>query len=765
VSLKVRGKTHPVRIWDSRVDAPILGDELGLDTETEPIVDWRTPPLVMMQVSNGQSVDVVAWDQAEEYLNLLVRSSRKPLRIYMHNAAFDLRVLGSHILYQMLENDQIVDTGVRHRLHRISVQGWFEQPVSLDKLVHQYLRQELPKPEEVRLSYRRGMIATRAQVRYAALDALATIKVAQAMPAQPTEAMQTRADLALDLIGQTGIQVDREAWDKLKGELAGRLERSSEKLRLLGLEPDADSAKPASVLARVCSLLGATPPDRVWSAGRQCTLLLAVLAPVNEATGLVGIRAAVQGMLAAGPPPIASDVQKAATAAVLAQVGMEDLVKATAARTWLMATETTLNLRLQGLGGAALAKALAAAYHAGGGWKSDSPLGGPVNYLQAHLAKLEEVHKVTFPRTAGGVHGPKKRRIVVSKDEMWRLEKAGVKDELLETYVEYKHVEKLLGTYLNDGFIAADGRIHPRFNILVRTGRTSCSEPNLQNVPNEKGLRETMVAAPGTALVAIDYRQVELCALAQHCWTTYKASRMREIINAGIDLHGWLAARIMRLITNDNDYDGSPESLVRVNAIIVQVPKARRNRAKSGNFGFPGGMGVERFLLEVHRSGMYDMTREEAEELRNAWFEAFPEMKYYMSPAECSGQATDDKEDEKHIYIAQTLTGRIRKHCSFNSALNYAFQGLASDGVKVALWNLAKRDFRIVNFIHDEILFEMALEGLHGRVEEARKVMEDSMATVIPDVRIGTEATAMLRWIKGAQAAYDSEGRIVPVTV
>jgi DNA polymerase-1 len=173
-------------------------------------------------------------------------------------------------------------------------------------------------------------------------------------------------------------------------------------------------------------------------------------------------------------------------------------------------------------------------------------------------------------------------------------------------------------------------------------------------------------------------------------------------------------------------------------------------------------MGVDRFLLECYRSGMYDMTREEAADLRAAWFASFPEMRYYMSPTECPGLAGEEEEDDKHPYMASTLTGRIRRGCSFNSACNFPFQGLAADGAKIAMWALVKQGFRLVNFIHDEFLLEIALAELHQKVLQARRIMEEAMATVIPDVKIGTEATAMLRWCKGAEALYDAQGRLVP---
>ena len=78
--------------------------------------------------------------------------------------------------------------------------------------------------------------------------------------------------------------------------------------------------------------------------------------------------------------------------------------------------------------------------------------------------------------------------------------------------------------------------------------------------------------------------------------------------------------------------------------------------------------------------------------LREMWLKMFPEMAYHLKPMECT--------DEPGKYVSQTLTGRVRNRCSFCSACNADFQGLAADGAKLALWEVAKRGYQICNFIH-----------------------------------------------------------------
>src|SRR5262249_9415329 len=58
-----------------------------------------------------------------------------------------------------------------------------------------------------------------------------------------------------------------------------------------------------------------------------------------------------------------------------------------------------------------------------------------------------------------------------------------------------------------------------------------------------------------------------------------------------------------------------------------------------------------------------------------------------------------------------TLTGRIRGRVGYTQARNTPFQGLAADGAALALFDLVREGFRVVGFIHDEVLVELPDEG------------------------------------------------------
>jgi len=71
-----------------------------------------------------------------------------------------------------------------------------------------------------------------------------------------------------------------------------------------------------------------------------------------------------------------------------------------------------------------------------------------------------------------------------------------------------------------------------------------------------------------------------------------------------------------------------------------------------------------------------------------------------------------------------------------------------------------RNGYKIVNFIHDEVLLEVDREGLHENVLRAQQIMVDAMKFILPDVRIGTEAAAMTHWYKGAKPLFDEHGKL-----
>lgn len=109
-----------------------------------------------------------------------------------------------------------------------------------------------------------------------------------------------------------------------------------------------------------------------------------------------------------------------------------------------------------------------------------------------------------------------------------------------------------------------------------------------------------------------------------------------------------------------------------------------------------------------------------------------------------------------------TLSGRLRANATYTARHNTCFQGLAADGAKLALWRLWRAGYRIVNFIHDEVLIELPSNAtLTVHAERVKQLMIDAMHEVVPNIRIAVECVAADSWSKEAQAIYDGDGQLL----
>ncbi len=274
-----------------------------------------------------------------------------------------------------------------------------------------------------------------------------------------------------------------------------------------------------------------------------------------------------------------------------------------------------------------------------------------------------------------------------------------VLEELKEGYpvvahiLEYRQLSKLKSTYADAlaDCIAEDGRIHCKLNQTVTaTGRLSCTEPNLQNIPvrTEIGreIRKVFVPAPGCVFVDADYSQIELRVLA----SLSKDSELIAAYNEGRDIHALTASKVF----------GIP---------LEKVTSVERGRAKAVNFGIV--YGISNFGLG---QGL-GISWEEAKDFIDKYFETYPSIKQFLDGLVSSAY---DKG------CARTAFGRIRPIPELSSgnfnlrsfgervAMNSPIQGTAADIIKIAMLrveNRLKRDTKgskLLLQIHDELLIE-----------------------------------------------------------
>lgn len=323
------------------------------------------------------------------------------------------------------------------------------------------------------------------------------------------------------------------------------------------------------------------------------------------------------------------------------------------------------------------------------------------------------------------------------------------------------------------------GPTHARYGF-AETGRTTCSGGskrnrmalNDQQMPRklpkalalimleqfgeEIDVRSCYVARDGWMLSSVDFASLEMCTFAQVCIWMVGFSKLAEAINQGVDPHTLFACALL-----GTSYE---EALALVKASDVEAT-AMRQRAKVGNFGFPGGMGAAKFRQYAKQQGVI-ISEADAKHLKSMFLDRWPEAKDYFT-------VVGDLIGEGDAVCVQHGSERVRGGMRFTDACNGFFQGLAADGATEAVWNVTREMYderlgsvlygsRISAFVHDEIIAEHPACVAHEAAERMTQVMIETMQRWVPDVKISAEPALMTRWMKGAKTVRDHSGRLQP---
>lgn len=327
-------------------------------------------------------------------------------------------------------------------------------------------------------------------------------------------------------------------------------------------------------------------------------------------------------------------------------------------------------------------------------------------------------------------------------------------DPLLAQLADYMDIEKLKTTFEPTLKEAAQGVLSPRWNVLVRSGRCSCTKPNLQQLPKKGGVREAFTPREGYLYVGADYSTAELVALAHVCEEWGIKSEMAAALREGLDLHLALAAE-MRGIS----YERAKELYHKDDAEIVKM----RQLAKVPNFGLPGGLGADGLKGFAKSSYNIELSIDECKTLRTSWFKRWPEMSAYFRRIEAA---------EQKGFIVQSFSRRRRGGIGYTDGANTMFQGLIADGAKMALYDVVRACWmeplsplygsRPVLFIHDEIIIETPEDKAAAAGDELARLMLAAMKICIPNLPMGVDPWVSSRWSKGNKEKRDDQGRLIP---
>jgi DNA polymerase-1 len=314
--------------------------------------------------------------------------------------------------------------------------------------------------------------------------------------------------------------------------------------------------------------------------------------------------------------------------------------------------------------------------------------------------------------------------IRVEGTRSWQLQALAKDHPAIEKLLEYRSVQKLLSSYglaLLEHINPVTGRIHADFRQMGATGgRMSCSDPNLQQVPNTPEYRSCFRAPAGRSLVIADYSQIELRILAD--WSQDTA--LVKALLSGEDLHCVTASQMLGIS-------------------LDQVTKDQRAAAKQLNYGIMYGLGAQGLAARIGCS------LEEAEGLLRKYFEAYSGVASFLRDA--ADRAVGDRESRTRsgrlIYFSFDANDRSQVGATQRLGKNAPIQGSSADIIKRALALLYDAlkpvNARVVNCVHDEIVIEVAKADAeecaailnHEMVAAAREFIRSVPVTV--DIAIG----------------------------
>ena len=301
------------------------------------------------------------------------------------------------------------------------------------------------------------------------------------------------------------------------------------------------------------------------------------------------------------------------------------------------------------------------------------------------------------------------------------LTKLKNKHEIIEKILDFRGLKKLLNTYVEALPLlvnAKTGRIHTTYNqAMVVTGRLSSVNPNLQNIPirDEDGreIRKAFITSDNEhVFVSADYSQVELRLMAH----LSQDKHLVEAFNRGEDIHAATAAKIYKVP-------------------LEEVTDDMRRKAKTANFGII--YGISAFGLAER----LNISRTEAKELIEGYFENFPEVKAYMD------KSIEVAREKGYV---ETVFGRKRNLPDINSrngvvrgmaernAINAPIQGTAADIIKMAMVVIQKEletqglQSKMILQVHDELNFDVLRSELEQVKEIVKSGMENACKLSVP---------------------------------
>lgn len=320
------------------------------------------------------------------------------------------------------------------------------------------------------------------------------------------------------------------------------------------------------------------------------------------------------------------------------------------------------------------------------------------------------------------------------------------KHPIVELILKYRGVNIQISHFI-DGWINRmwGRRLFPNFKLHgTVTGRTSCTDPNLQQVPRDPIIRNLVGAPEGWSVVEIDYSQAELRIAA----IMSGDETMKRIYQTGGDIHTHTYEMITGEKVSDDKY----------------IKKEQRKKAKAVNFGFVYGMGWRKFKIYARDNYGVDLTDKEAEQWRERFFQAYHSLPKWHSKqrriVQSMGQVRSPIGRLRRLPDIYS-TDKSKKAEAERQSINSPVQGFGSDltilGMSEIMGNaqyydpdyvLDKDKFFVIGTVHDATLFEVRNDYLMEFCPRAKHILEhpkaledvfhfDTDVPIVADVAVG----------------------------
>jgi DNA polymerase I len=363
---------------------------------------------------------------------------------------------------------------------------------------------------------------------------------------------------------------------------------------------------------------------------------------------------------------------------------------------------------------------------------SDKPEVGKVNWSSPEQ-KVWAVEALGLEVPRRWDYKTKSEKKTLNKNYLYQLD-----HPIAEGPREYQAIANFPSTYaraLRERF--SEGRMYADWKQLeARTGRMSCCNPPMHNIPKKTKLREAIVAPEGYRIVTLDFSQIEPRILAAISRDTALLKAFRE----GLDIYRFVTERVT----------GTP---------MDQVRDGLRAVFKTIVLGMIYGMGPVSLTLRIRRDIDPKMPTSKIEEYYYGFFDAFGEAKAWRQGLE---DEFDNGSRETRTIIGRRRLDVVNKRQRWNAPI----QGSATDAFRAAAVTLLERreevgGFRIIALIHDEVVLEVPEENAEAVEEWAGTVMAEAAAAIVNtklpkklriETKVDSGAGATLQQAKDAAA-------------